>query len=296
MDKSEIEQGLKELNRRFPEKWYHNYHFRHGIQTIPGQPKDDNFLIRSDIVMELTQFFLGVSSAAEIRRQSLRLLDLGSAESLQSIEAALHGFDVVSVEGRRLFIDRAEFAKKVFALENVRFVESDVRQISIVQLGSFEVTLCLGLLYHLNKEALLPFLSEISKMTKRMLILDTHISNDYSLRRYKLGAEDNIGGRYFSRVFNEHPRGLSLLQKLSRVRASLDNEQSFWLEYDSLCQMVNDHGFNYVLDVRRPVHNLNQDFLRTRVLLAAVKMPNLHLPSKSYLSPKWAISTSTEAK
>lgn len=286
MEKTEIETGLRELNELHQEKWYHNYHFGHGIMSIPGQPREDNFLIRSDIVMELIYFFLGVSSPEEIKTQGLRLLDLGSAEGLQSIEAAMHGFDAVGIEGRRLFIERAEFARRVFNLDNVRFIEGDVRKISREALGVFDVTLCLGILYHLNKAAIVPFLTAVSEMTKRLLIVDTHVTNADSIARYKLGDHDNIEGRYFGRIHYEHPRGLSIQQKLARIRASLDNEKSFWFDYDSLCRILIDHGFNYVLDVRRPFHNMNAEFRKTRVLLVASKMTTGHIQPKCYLSSK----------
>ena len=285
MEKSSIEAKLEELNRRYPEKWYHNYHFGDGIQTIPGQPTEDNFLMRSDIVMDLVYVFLGISGPEEIAARSMRLLDLASAEGLQSIEAAMHGFDTIGVEGRRLFIERAELAKEVFNLENVRFIEGDVRKLSKADFGMFDVTLCLGILYHLNRESLVPFLISVAAMTKRLLIVDTHISNADSAERYRLGAEDSIDGRYFGRTYYEHPKGLTLLQKLSRLRASLENDESFWLDYGSLCNLLHDQGFDFVLDVKRPEYNTSTDLLKTRVLLVALKAPGNHIP-RCYVSNK----------
>jgi 2-polyprenyl-3-methyl-5-hydroxy-6-metoxy-1,4-benzoquinol methylase len=286
MDKATIEAELRKLNERFPEKWYHNYHFGEGVKAIPDQGAEDNFLIRSDIIMELIYRFLGIRSREDVAARSYRLLDLGSAEGLQSIEAALHGFDTVGVEGRELFIERAEFAKKVFALENVRFIRGDVRKISKDMLGVFEVTLCLGILYHLDREAMLPFFEALSEMTRHLLVIDTHVDNPASVARYKLGEASDIDRKYFGRMHYEHPKGLSILQKLGRVRASLDNEKSFWFDYPSLCQILADHGFNYVLDVKRPFHNMNADFRQTRVLLVALKMDNRDLLPRCYLSAK----------
>jgi hypothetical protein len=285
MDKATIAAELQRLNEKFPEKWYHNYYFGEGIKTIPGQGTEDNFLVRSDIILELIYRFLGIRSMEDIAAGGHRLLDLGSAEGLQSIEAALHGFDTVGVEGREVFIERAEFAKKAFALENVRFMRGDVRNISKDILGVFDVTLCLGILYHLNREAMLPFFKALSEMTSQLLIIDTHVDNPASVARYKLGEASDIDRKYFGRMHYEHPPGLSILQKLGRLRASLDNEKSFWFDYPSLCQILADHGFNYVLDVKRPFHNMNADFRQTRVLLVALKMSNRVVP-RCYLSAK----------
>jgi 2-polyprenyl-3-methyl-5-hydroxy-6-metoxy-1,4-benzoquinol methylase len=292
MDKTTIETELQRLNQKYPEPWYHNYHFGHGVKSIPDQEPEDNFLIRSDIIMDLIYRFLGIRSPEEIVSRRYRLLDLGSAEGLQSIEAAMHGFVAVGVEGRELFIERAEFAKRIFALENVRFVHGDVRKISMEQLGLFDVTLCLGILYHLEREAMLPFFKALSEMTSRLLIIDTHVDNPASVARYKLGEATDIEKRYFGRLHHEHPKGLSALQKLARIRASLDNEKSFWFDYPSLCQVLTDHGFNYVLDVKRPFHNMNADFLQTRVLLAALKIDREDVVPRCYLSAKSTFTTS----
>jgi hypothetical protein len=240
--------------------------------------------------MELIYRFLGIRSMENISARRHRLLDLGSAEGLQSIEAAMHGFDTVGVEGRELFIERAEFAKKIFALGNVRFVHGDVRTISKDMLGVFDITLCLGILYHLDREAMLPFFRAVSEMTSHLLIIDTHVDNAASVARYKLGETSDIERKYFGRMHYEHPKGLSILQKLARIRASLDNEKSFWFDYPSLCQILADHGFNYVLDVKRPVHNMNADFRQTRVLLAALKLDSRDVIPRSYLSAKSSVN------
>jgi SAM-dependent methyltransferase len=286
MEKAAIEGELRRLNEKYPEQWYHNYHFGYGIKSIPGQSPEDNFLIRSDIIMELLYRFLDVHCKEDIAARGVRLLDLGSAEGLQSIEAAMHGFETVGVEGRELFIERAEFAKKVFAVRNVRFVHGDVRKISKDMLGVFDITLCLGILYHLDREAMLPFFRTVAEMTSHFLIIDTHVDNPASVARYKLGETSDIERKYFGRMHYEHPKGLSILQKLARIRASLDNEKSFWFDYPSLCQILVDHGFDFVLDVKRPFHNMNADFRKTRVLLAALKTAPGDIAPSCYLSPK----------
>jgi hypothetical protein len=285
MDKATIEEELKSLNVKYPDKWYHNYHFGYGIVSIPGQSKEDNFLIRSDIVMQLIYCFLGIQSMEEVSARSYRLLDLGSAEGLQSIEAALHGFETIGVEGRELFIERAEFAKKVFNLNNVRFVHGDVRHISKKQFGVFDVTLCLGILYHLNKDAMVPFFNALAEMTSRLVIIDTHIDAPASVKRYNLQEGSHINSTYFGRMYYEHPSGISRWEKLARIRASLDNEKSFWFDYESLCQILMDYGFDFVLDIKRPFHNMNKEFRETRVLLVAVKTVAANPRAQCYLSP-----------
>src|SRR5208283_4911140 len=59
--------------------------------------------------------------------RSKRLLDLACLEGLFAIE----------------------FARKVLGLSNCRLIKGDVRSIS-AELGSFDVILCAGILYHLD--------------------------------------------------------------------------------------------------------------------------------------------------
>jgi len=282
MEKEQIERELAILNETHPEKWYHNFNLGHGINTIPGPPRPDNFLLRSDIVMNLLYLFLGVRSPEEVRARRLRLLDLGSAEGLQTIEAGLHGFEAVGVEGRQLFIDRAEMVRRVLAADNVTFVQGDVRRLSRDSLGAFDAVLCLGVLYHIDKESMIGFIRSLSELTGRILVIDTHVDNAHSVARYDLRERGDIAGRYFGRIHWEHPLGLSTAAKAARLRASLDNEQSFWLDEDSLFTLLEDHGFSYVVPVARPFHNMNADFRRTRILLVALKAPPVRPEPRSY--------------
>src|SRR3989442_14143808 len=81
---------------------------------------------------------------------SLRVLDLACLEGLYGKEFARHGAAVFGKEGRKANIEKARFAKDALALENIRFVQDNVRNLSVQKYGYFDVVLCLGILYHLH--------------------------------------------------------------------------------------------------------------------------------------------------
>jgi 2-polyprenyl-3-methyl-5-hydroxy-6-metoxy-1,4-benzoquinol methylase len=64
------------------------------------------------------------------------------------MQSSLHDMraTVVGIEGREANIMKAEFARKALGLSNLRFVQSDVRKLSISNIGAFDVVLCWGLL------------------------------------------------------------------------------------------------------------------------------------------------------
>ncbi len=69
-----------------------------------------------------------------------------------AVELARLGANVVGIEGREANLAKARFAKEALSLENPEFHQDDVRNLSKEKYGRFDVVLCLGILYHLNRQ------------------------------------------------------------------------------------------------------------------------------------------------
>src|SRR6266853_3907717 len=93
---------------------------------------------------------------------SLRLLDLACHEGIYAIEFARHGTSVLGIEGREAHIEKARFVKDVLSLNNLDIVQDDVRNLSKEKYGSFDVVLCLGILYHLEVPDVFKFIENIA--------------------------------------------------------------------------------------------------------------------------------------
>lgn len=187
-----------------------------------------------------------VADLAGAPLSELRVLDLGSGEGAFALELALHGAEVLAIEGREANIAKAEFARRALGQERVRFERADVRSLSPEIHGRFDVTFCLGLLYHLDAASVVGLIHAVRRVTRRFAIVDTH----FALRP---SEEFEAGGKvYRGASFREHDEGASDEQKQANVWAALDNERSFWLSRASLINCLTDAGFTSVLEVMAP--------------------------------------------
>ena len=78
-----------------------------------------------------------------------RILDLACLEGMFAVELARRGARVLGVEARAGNVARSRFAKEALGLDNLEFVQDDVRNLSRAKYGTFPVVLCMGILYHL---------------------------------------------------------------------------------------------------------------------------------------------------
>jgi tRNA (mo5U34)-methyltransferase len=132
-------------------------------------------------------------SPAKLRRLALpddlkgvRVLDIGAADGFFSFEAERRGADRVlaldcyystGVGGE--IKTRFEFARKVLN-SRVEHMDLDVLDISPATIGSFDLVLFLGVLYHARHPLLA--LERVFSVTKRQLILETHVDQIWSRR------------------------------------------------------------------------------------------------------------------
>lgn len=168
---------------------------------------------------------------------SLRVLDLACLEGAYAIEFALHGARVVGIEGRRINIAKAEFAKEVLGLANLELFEDDVRNLSEEKYGRFDVILCCGLLYHLDVPDVFEFMERVSSVCDRILFLDTHVS---------LRSEESVeykGKTYHGWHYHEFSPAATDAQKALSNESSLDNNESFWFTRRSLWNLIKNVGF-----------------------------------------------------
>jgi len=179
---------------------------------------------------------------------SLRVLDLACLEGMYGIEFARHGAEVVGIEGRESHIEKARFAAEALSLNNISFVQDDVRNLSVEKYGRFDVVLCLGILYHLNAPDVFHFMERISEVCQRLLIIDTHLA----------AADPEIshnfkGHEYHGLPFIEHAADASPEEKLKAGWASLDNEKSFWFTPPSIFNLLAHTGFTSAYSCFGPV-------------------------------------------
>jgi hypothetical protein len=188
-----------------------------------------------------------VSDAASRPIETIRLLDLACHEGIYAIEFARHGANVLGIEGRQAHIEKATFVKDAFSLNNVNFVQDDVRNLSKEKYGSFDVVLCLGILYHLDVPDVFQFIERIAEVCDDIAVIDTRITLGPT-SSYVYGGTTYWGNR----ISEGHGPSDTLEDKISRYWASLDNVTSFHLSRTSLYCMLGRVGFTSVYECYIP--------------------------------------------
>jgi ubiquinone/menaquinone biosynthesis C-methylase UbiE len=200
-------------------------------------------------------------------KSQLRIADLGCLEGGYTVEFARLGFQALGLDVREQNIEACRYVQSRVNLPNLEFVRDDVWNIAAY--GLFDATFCCGLFYHLDKPR--EFLDVLSRVTKRVLILQTHFSeakdspsfiHPRRLRRVLsriiplantattthklsfLAEHEGLPGRWFPEFRNER----AFRDRANRRWASWNNRASFWIQREYLVQAIRDAGFDLVME------------------------------------------------
>ena len=177
-----------------------------------------------------------------------RVLDLGAGNGEIAAELALRGALVTAVEGRLENADliRALRAERGVSKSSLEVLVTDVRELDWDTLGTFDVVVCSGLLYHLTLPNAVDLAARLRAACTRLALVDTEVA---------WGPLQEERG-YAGHSFREHPSPLS----------SLGNEESFWLTRASLHALLHDAGFSSSFELGSP----GQPRRETRATVAAL--------------------------
>jgi tRNA (mo5U34)-methyltransferase len=162
---------LRELRRRvYSRRWWHTIDLGHGIVT-PGEDNTPDKLRRVRLPRRL---------------RGLSVLDIGAYDGFFSFEAERRGAARVVAADRFAWIRGGMTSKEGFDLarsalrSRVEDVMIAVEDITLVALGTFDLVLFLGVLYHAPDP--LRYLRNARSVCRGQLILETHIDAlDYPL-------------------------------------------------------------------------------------------------------------------
>jgi SAM-dependent methyltransferase len=212
-----------------------------------------------------------VSDLAGGSLDGLRIIDLGCDQGNFAIELAQLGAgEVVGVEARDQVKDGVTQAQQL-GLTNVRFEQGDVRAVTPESHGTFDVVLCLGILYHLDAPDVFRFAEHVAALTDRFAIIETQIS----LSRKR--KETYAGHEYIGKSYPEDP---------AMAGASIDNLESFWPTKASLLNLLTSAGFTTVSEVFTPVIPALSGVRDHTVLIALKGEPRAFDPPETVLWPE----------
>ena len=227
----------------------HNMVLADGSLSIPGEILLEEHPLPKAVLRTLDAFF------PRRRDGEFSIVDLGCLEGGYTALFARAGFDALGIDGRPANIERCEFGPGQLGLQGLRFVCDDVHNLAAY--GTFDATFCCGLLYHLDDP--IAFLRLASKMTRRVLILQTHFATDSVPPRFpnlsELTTHEGVSGRWYS----EHPEDATEEEMLSQAWSSIGNRRSFWVEKRHLLQTLVDVGFAPVFEQYDSLYNVVED-------------------------------------
>jgi SAM-dependent methyltransferase len=209
-------------------------------------------------------------------KKHLRLADLGCLEGGYAVEFARMGFQVLGIEVRDSNIAACNYVKERTRLPNLEFVKDDAQNIG--KYGTFDVVFCCGLLYHLDRPK--QFLETLSSVTTKLMILQTHFATDTVIPRVlaEVDSSPTLLSRlptWGKKLLAKATKGSTGRFRLSRLRenegllgrwktefaddesfnkreaeklASWDNRRSFHIQREYLLQVIQDVGFDLVVE------------------------------------------------
>jgi len=176
-------------------------------------------------------------------QSQFRIADLGCLEGGYSVYFARMGFQVLGLEVRESNIALCNYVKQNTNLPNMEFVQDNAW--NIAKYGAFDVMFCCGLLYHLDKPKI--FLEVMARVTKKLIILQTHFSTSEENKRFKLSPlteNESLYGRWYTEFGNDK----EFLNREESKWAAWDNRRSFWIQREYLFQAIQDVGFDLVFE------------------------------------------------
>lgn len=208
----------------------------------------------------------------------LRILDLGCAEGLYSIEAALRGANVIAIDGRAERMEQGRSIIKKGGLSNINFLQQDIRGVSKEKMGEFDIIYFLGLLYHLDSFDVFMVMPKLYDMCKRFMIIDTQIS----LESKDTVFNDDI--KYYGIKVREHQENDSSETIQSRFSSSLGNIFSFHFTKESLLRLLRKTGFTTILECYVPFERTYEKMKGNRITLVAIKGEAVKISSYPWLN------------
>jgi hypothetical protein len=234
---------------------------------------DDGSFTKPDVgySMDVHPWFLAAKRILDAAfpgdKRQVRIADLGCLEGGYTVEFARLGLRSLGIDVRESNIEACRYVQSKVNLPNLDFVRDDVWNIAAH--GNFDAVFCCGLFYHLDKPR--EFLNVLSKVTKRLLILQTHFSEAKDSpsfirpRRFRravakllplrntgttthklslLSENEGLPGRWFAEFRTKR----AFLDRENRRWASWNNKQSFWIQREYLLQAIREAGFDVVLE------------------------------------------------
>ncbi len=168
MSREEIEKNIADLG-----PWFYEFDFGGGIKTQSAIPAAVTQIFDTRLQMVNTV----VDRHFGNRLPDISCIDVGCHEGFYSIATAKKGVRrITGVDVREDNLRRARFAASAMGFPEIAFRQADCEQLRVEDFGQHELTLFLGLLYHLENPMLC--LRNVSAVTKELCVVETQVIDE----------------------------------------------------------------------------------------------------------------------
>jgi tRNA (mo5U34)-methyltransferase len=151
--------------------WFYDFDLGPHGQTESKLPSDVRPIhsTRLQMINTIIDGYFGPACSKKIS-----CIDIACHEGFYSIELAKKGASrVLGIDIREDSLKKARFVARTLGLSNSEFQQMNAEEVSPITVGHFEITLFLGLLYHLENPMLC--LRRAASVTKDVCIIETQI-------------------------------------------------------------------------------------------------------------------------
>jgi tRNA (mo5U34)-methyltransferase len=112
-----------------------------------------------------------------------RVLDIGCNCGGFSVEATKSGADyALGIDIVDRYVEQANFIRRALELENVEFRKLAIEDIDPSDVGTFDISFCFGILYHLENPV--SAMRKVADVTEQIVVVDTNLNPDYPAEPY----------------------------------------------------------------------------------------------------------------
>lgn len=165
---AEIRRGIEELG-----PWFYRFEFGAGLETTPAIPSSVVGIFDTRLRMVRS----AVDAHFRDRVHDIECLDIGCHEGFYSLAMAACGVKkVIGVDAREENLRRARFVARAMGAERIEFRQGRVETLARETGRTFELTLFLGLLYHVEDPMLC--LRQVAAVTSELCLIETQVVDE----------------------------------------------------------------------------------------------------------------------
>ncbi len=153
--------------------WFYEFDFGDGLRTASAIPPAVTQIFETRLRMVETV----VDSYFGKRLAEISCIDVGCHEGFYSVAMAKKGVrNIIGVDVRESNLRKAQFVAQLLALPQITLRQGNCEDIHPEDVGQHELTLFLGLLYHLENPMLC--LRNIASITKELCVVETQVIDE----------------------------------------------------------------------------------------------------------------------